>query len=68
MSDSDNSVGDRRFSAAFPFGSLSFALVGMLGLGSIVINVYLIYRYWHTAPGYVAPILSDSLHGLQWSR
>ena len=57
MSDIGNFLDGRSFAAGSPFRSLSFLVTSIVGLGSVVVDVYLIYRHWHTAPAYVAPIL-----------
>jgi hypothetical protein len=64
MSDIGKSVGGRRSSAASPFRSLSFVVASILGLCAVMIDVYLICRYWHTAPAQVAPMLALPI-GLQ---
>ena len=54
-----------------PLRSLSFLIVTIVGLVSVVIDVYLVYRYWHTAPMYVAFILSTPIGAqliYQWVR
>jgi hypothetical protein len=61
----------RRLPAAWPFGLASFAVVSILGLCAIVIDVYLIYRYWQTAPENLILILSVSIGvqlAYQWWR
>jgi ABC-type amino acid transport system permease subunit len=44
-----------------PLRSVSFLIASIVGLVSVVIDVYLIYRHWHTAPLYVAFILSTPI-------
>jgi len=54
-----------------PFRSVSFLVVSAVGLGSVVIDIYLVYRHWHTAPAYVAVILSTPIGAqlvYQWFR
>jgi hypothetical protein len=58
MSDIRAFIDGRRFSAASPFRSLSFMVASILGLGAVGLDVYLIFRHLHTAPAYVAMILS----------
>ena len=71
MSDIAKSINGRNIAAVSPFRSISFIVVSTLGLVAVVIDAYLIYRHWHTAPVYVAPILSLAI-GLQliyqWMR
>jgi len=57
MSDIGNFLDGRSLPAASPFRSVSFLTASVLGLGSVIIDVYLIYRHWQTAPAYVAPVL-----------
>jgi hypothetical protein len=54
-----------------PFHSVSFWAASVVGLGSVVIDAYLVYRHWHTAPMYVAFILSTPIGAqliYQWFR
>ena len=54
-----------------PFRSVSFWAASVVGLGSVVIDIYLVYRHWHTAPMYVAFILSTPIGAqliYQWFR
>jgi len=53
------------------FRSVSFWAASVVGLGSVVIDIYLVYRHWHTAPKYVAVILSTPIGAqliYQWFR
>ncbi len=71
MSDISNFLGGRNVPARSPFRSASFLLASIVGLGSVVIDAYLIYRHWHTAPAYVAAILSTPIGAqlvYQWFR
>ena len=68
MSDVRNFVGGGNNS---PFRSVSFWFATVVGLGTVVIDIYLVYRHWHTAPAYVAFILSTPIGAqliYQWSR
>lgn len=54
-----------------PFRSISFVVASVVGLGSVVFDIYLIYRHWHTAPTYVLVILSTPIGAqliYQWLR
>jgi len=54
-----------------PLRSVSFLIVSIVGLVSVVIDIYLVYRHWHTAPMYVAFILSTPIGAqliYQWFR
>jgi hypothetical protein len=72
MSDIGNSLGGRSgFSERSPFRSPSFLIASIVGLGSVVIDAYLVYRHWYTAPAYVAAILSTPIGAqliYQWFR
>lgn len=72
MSDIGNFLGGHNsFFAKSPFRSVSFLVVSIIGLASLVIDVYLICRHWHTAPAYVAAILSTPIGAqliYQWLR
>jgi hypothetical protein len=72
MSDIGNFLGGRTsFSSKSPFRSVSFLVVSIIGLGSLVIDVYLVCRHWQTAPAYVAVILSTPIGAqllYQWFR
>lgn len=58
MSDIGTSAEGRSFPAAWPFGSVSLVVVSILGFAAVTVDVYLIFRYWNTAPAFVAPILA----------
>lgn len=54
-----------------PFRSASFWAASAVGLGCVVIDIYLVYRHWHSAPVYVAFILSTPIGAqliYQWFR
>lgn len=72
MSDIGNFLGGRSgFSERSPFRSASFLIASIVGLGSVVIDVYLVYRHWYTTPAYVAVILSTPIGAqliYQWFR
>ena len=61
----------RTVPAVWPFALGSFIVVAVLGACAVAIDLYLIYRFWNTAPAYLFPILSVSI-GLQliyqWGR
>lgn len=64
MSDPTNCIDGNNFMTSSPFRSGYFLFATALGLASAVVDIYLIYRHWHTAPGYVVPILAIPI-GLQ---
>jgi hypothetical protein len=59
------------FSERSPLRSASFLITSSIGLASVVIDAYLVYRHWYTAPAYVAAILSTPIGAqliYQWLR
>jgi len=68
MSDVSNFIEGKNIS---PFRLVSFWAASVVGLGSVVIDIYLVYRHWHTAPIYAAFILSTPIGAqliYQWFR
>jgi len=57
MIDTDKTIAGRRFSKASPFRPFHFAAAAMLGAAVVVLDIYLICRYFNTAPPYAALIL-----------
>src|SRR4051794_24830986 len=58
MNDFSTPVEGRSLPAAWPFGSASVMVVSIIGFAGVMIDVYLVCRYWHTAPAFVVPILA----------
>jgi hypothetical protein len=68
MSEVEKFIGGDEIS---PFSSVSFWAASVVGLASVVIDIYLVYRHWHTTPIYVAFILSTPIGAqliYQWFR
>jgi len=72
MSDIEKFLGSyNKSGASSPFRSVSFLVASIIGLGSVLIDLYLICRHWDRAPTYVVVILSTPIGAqllYQWVR